>query len=90
VLEQTSAALAAARKTAEVEEDPDGRIVVRHNGTGLPYRLFDNECRVCQAAVVENKFSGPLLEQIREQQVRRDAGAKPRRGVRPAQEVEAR
>jgi hypothetical protein len=35
-------ALAAAGKAAEVVEYPDGRIVVRHDGVDLPYRLFDN------------------------------------------------
>jgi len=90
VLEQTPAALAAARKMAEVVEYPDGRIVVRHGGASLPYRLFDKERRVSQAAVVENKFFGPLLAQIRNEQIKRDAGAKPRRGRRPALEVEAR
>jgi hypothetical protein len=90
ILEQTPAALAAARKTAEVVEYRDGRIVVRYAGIDLPYRLFDKERRVDQAAIVENKFFGPLLAQIRDQQLRRDAGAKPRRGLRPAQEIEAR
>ena len=34
---------------------------MRHNGADLPYRLFDKDRRVDQAAVVENKFFGPLL-----------------------------
>jgi len=90
VLEQTPAALAAARKTAEVVEYPDGRIVVRHNGADLTYRLFDKERRVDQAAVVENKFFGPLLAQIRENQISRDAGARLRRSIRPATASTAR
>jgi hypothetical protein len=66
-----------------------GRIVVRHNGADLPYRLFDKNRRVDQAAVVENKFFGPLLAKIREDQQRRDAAAKPRRSIRPSKEIRA-
>lgn len=89
ILEQTPQALAAAAKAADVVEYPDGRIVVRHNGADLPYRLFDKNRRVDQAAVVENKFFGPLLAIIREDQQRRDAGAKPRKSIRPAREIRA-
>ena len=89
VLEQTPEALAAAAKAAEVVEYPDGRIVLRHNGADLPYRLFDKDRRVDQAAVVENKFFGPLLAIIREDQQRRDAGAKPRKSIRPSREIRA-
>jgi len=89
ILEQTPQALAAAAKAADVVEYPDGRIVVRHNGADLPYRLFDKNRRVDQAAVVQNKFFGPLLAIIREDQQRRDAGAKPRRSIRPAREIRA-
>jgi len=84
ILEQTPAALAAAGKAAEVIEYPDGRIVVSHAGIKLPYRLFDKNRRISQAAVVESKFFGPLLAQIREDQIRRDAGRTPRRSIRPA------
>jgi transposase len=89
VLDQTPQALAAASKTAEVVEYPDGRIVVRHGGADLPYRLFDKNRRVDQAAVVENKFFGPLLAIIREDQQRRDANTKPRRSIRPSREIRA-
>jgi hypothetical protein len=84
ILDQTAPALAAAGKAAQVVEYPDGRIAVRHDGVDLPYRLFDKSRRVDQAAVVENKFFGPLLAEIRERQIRRDAGAKPRKSIRPA------
>lgn len=90
ILQQTPAALEAAGKMVDVIEYPHGEIVLRHNGVDLPYRLFNKERRVSQAAVVENKFFGPLLAQIREEQLRRDAGAKPRKTIRPAREVEAR
>ena len=59
-------------------------------GADLPFRLFIRERRVSQAAFVENKFFGPLLEQIRDQQLQRDAARKPRRGIRPSREIEAR
>ena len=81
---QTPTALAAAHKTAEVVEYSDCRIVVRHAGADLNYRLFDKERRGGPAAIVENKFFGPLLAEIREQQIRRAAGAKPRKSLRPA------
>jgi hypothetical protein len=84
ILEQTPTALAAARKTAQVVEYPDGRIVVRHAGADLAYRLFDKNRRVDQAAIVNNKFFGPLLSHIRDEQIRRDAGVKPRKSLRPA------
>jgi hypothetical protein len=51
---------------------------------------FDKERRVDQAAIVDNKFFGPLLAQIREEQIRRDAGVKSRRSVRPATSSVAR
>lgn len=84
ILEQTPEALAAAGKLAEVIEYPGGGIVIRHNGATLRYRVFDKERRVSQAAVVENKFFGPLLAHIREEQIRRDAASRPRRSIRPA------
>ena len=59
-------------------DPPPGEIILRHKGAGLPYRLFDKERRVSQAAVVENKFFTPLLAEIREDQLKRDAGSKPR------------
>jgi hypothetical protein len=90
ILQQTPTALAVAGKVVEVVEYPDGEIVLRHNGADLPYRLFNKERRVSQAAVVENKFFGPLLAQIREDQLQRDAGSKPRRGLRPSREIDAR
>src|SRR5258708_38494155 len=49
VLDQTPQALAAATKMAEAVEYPDGRIVVRHGGADLPYRLFRHNRRVRQA-----------------------------------------
>ena len=90
ILQQTPAALEAAGKRVEVIEYPGGEIVLRHKGADLPYRLFDKAQRVSQAAVVENKFFGPLLASIREKQIQRDAAAKPRRVRRPAREIEAR
>ena len=90
ILQQSPTALEAAGKMIEVIEYPSGEIVLRHNGADLPYRLFNKERRVSQAAIVENKFFGPLLAQIRDDQLRRDAAVKPRISLRPSREIEAR
>ncbi len=90
ILDQTPTALEIADKVVDVIEYPDGKIALRHDGVDLPYRVFDQERRVTQAAIVQNKFFGPLLAQIREDQLQRDAGSKPRRGIRPARETDAR
>ena len=49
--------------------------------------MFDKERRVDQAAIVDNKRLGPLLELIRAEQLKRDAGEKPRRSSRPVREL---
>jgi hypothetical protein len=87
ILQPTPSALTAAGKYIEVIEYPDGPVVLRHDGADLPYRTFDKERRVDQAAIVENKRLGPLLAIIREEQLRRDAQAKPRRSIRPAKRI---
>ena len=48
---------------------PDGRLAIRYKGVDLAYRTFDKIRHVKQAAVVENKRLGPLLEMIRQQQL---------------------
>jgi len=87
ILEQTPAALAAAGKYIEVIEYPDRPVTLRHDAADLPYRTFDKERRVDQAAIVENKRLGPLLAMIREEQLLRDAQAKPRRSIRPVKRM---
>ena len=54
-----------------------------------PLPACDKNRRSDQAAVVENKFFGPLLAIIREDQQRRDANTKPRRSIRPSREIRA-
>ena len=89
LLEQTPMALVAAGKYIEVIEYAEGPVVLRHDGADLPYRTFDKDRRVDQAAIVENKRLGPLLAMIREEQQRRDAQAKPRRSIRPVRSLRA-
>ena len=63
---------------------PDGRLSIRHNGIDLPYRTFDKRRQVNQAAIVENKRLGPVLDYIVEKQkepdMSRSAKAPRRRG----------
>ena len=42
-------------------EYPDGRLEIQHEGTALPYRMFDKMRRVNQAAVVDNKHLDAAL-----------------------------
>ncbi len=89
ILEQTPLSLAAAGKELEVIEFADGPVILRFQGVDLPYRMFDKERRVDQAAIVDNKRLGPLLQLIQAEQLKRDAGKKPRRSGRPVRELRA-
>ena len=89
ILEQSPLSLAAAGKELEVIEFADGPVILRFQGVDLPYRMFDKERRVDQAAIVDNKRLGPLLELIRAEQLKRDAGKTPRRSGRPVRELRA-
>ena len=57
-----------ARQRVTVVDYPDGRLVIKHKGRELPYRVFDKRQRVNQAAVVENKRLGLVLAYIAERQ----------------------
>ena len=61
ILEPSPAAQAIARKKVDVCEYPDGRLEIQHEGTALPYRMFDKMRRVNQAAVVDNKHLDAAL-----------------------------
>ncbi|SEK03963.1 Transposase [Sphingomonas sp. OV641] len=61
ILEPSPAAQALARKKVDVCEYPDGRLEIQHEGTVLPYRMFDKMRRVNQAAVVDNKHLDAAL-----------------------------
>lgn len=65
ILDPTEAAQAAIGKRVTVADYPDGRLVISYQGTPLSYRTFDKIRKVNQAAVVENKRLGPLLEMIK-------------------------
>ncbi len=65
LLEPSEAAQAAIGKRVTVVDYPDGRIAIRYQGEDLAYRTFDKIRKVNQAAVVENKRLGSLLEMIK-------------------------
>ena len=69
ILDPTEEAQDAIGKRVTIIDYPDGRLVVRHKGADLPYRTFDKIRHVKQAAVIENKRLGPLLEMIRQNQL---------------------
>lgn len=69
ILDPTEEAQDAIGKRVTIVDFPDGRLAVRYKGADLPYRTFDKIRQVNQAAVVENKRLGPLLEMIRQNQL---------------------
>jgi len=70
VLEPTEFALGLRRKRVTIADYPDGRLELSYDGVVLPYRIFDKVQRVSQAAIVENKFLGGVLEFIRDKQAK--------------------
>jgi molybdenum-dependent DNA-binding transcriptional regulator ModE len=70
ILDPTEEAQDAIGKRVTVVDFPDGRLAVRYKGADLPYRTFDKIRHVNQAAIVENKRLGSLLEIIQEHQKR--------------------
>ncbi len=68
ILEPSGAAQAAVGKRVTVVDYPDGKIAIRYKGVDLAYRTFDKIRKVNQAAVIENKRLGPLLEMIKAHQ----------------------
>ncbi len=65
LVEPSETAQSAIGKRVTVVDYPDGRIAIRYQGEELAYRTFDKVRRVNQAAVVENKRLGSLLEMIK-------------------------
>jgi hypothetical protein len=63
---------ALAGKRVRVHEWADGRVEIRAGGKSLPYSLFDDNPRITQAAIVENKRLGAVLAVIQKAQVERD------------------
>jgi hypothetical protein len=64
IVEPSETAQSAIGKRVTVVDYPDGRIAIRYQGEELAYRTFDKIRKVNQAAVVENKRLGSLLEMI--------------------------
>ncbi len=65
IVEPSETAQAAIGKRVTVVDYPDGRIAIRYQGEDLAYRTFDKIRKVNQAAVVENKRLGSLLDMIK-------------------------
>ena len=85
LLEPTDAARQLRGKYATVYETEDGRVSVKQGGVHLPATAFArDQSRVDQAAIVENKLLGAVLEDIRaKQQLRSEqALASPRLTLR--------
>jgi transposase len=80
ILDPTEQAQGAIGKRVTVLDYPDGRLVIRYKGVDLPYRTFDTVRRVTQAAIIENKRLGPLLEMIRQQQMQQAPEQRSRKG----------
>jgi transposase len=68
ILDETPLSTGLAGKYVETYEFPDGRLEVRWQGVTLPYRMFDKDQRVTQAAIVENKRLSEALSWVKERQ----------------------
>jgi len=79
ILEPSETAQSAIGKRVTVVDYPDGRIAIRYQGEELAYRTFDKIRKVNQAAVVDNKRLGSLLEMIKAYQ---DTQPAPRRSTK--------
>ena len=68
ILDETPLTVGLAGKYVETYEFPDGRLEVRWKGVTLPYRMFDKNQRVTQAAIVENKRLSQALAWVKARQ----------------------
>ena len=84
ILEPNDVTRALARNRVTVVDHADGRLLIKHKGISLPYRIFDKLQQVDQGAIVENKRLGAALAYISERQkdldMTRSAKAPKRRG----------
>jgi hypothetical protein len=91
LLDDTQEARAQIGKYIELYEYPDGHIDVRANGIALAYTTYDKLPVTNQAAIVDNKRLGHILEIAQEVQKKRDnrrglcAPARTNTGAEPAQ-----
>src|SRR3954462_12738902 len=65
MLEQNEVTIGLAGQYVDTCVFADGRLEVRWKGLSLPYRAFDKDQRVDQAAIVENKRLGEVLAFIK-------------------------
>ena len=72
LLEPTEEAKAAARKRVTVVEYEDGRVSIRFQGVVLAARPFHKDGCVTQGSIVENKFLGGALTEIRKRQQQKE------------------
>ena len=68
ILDETPLSVELAGQYVETYEFPDGRLEVRWKGIALPYRMFDKNQRVTQAAIVENKRHSEALAWVKARQ----------------------
>jgi hypothetical protein len=68
MLERNEVTIGLAGKYVDTYAFADGGLEVRWQGLSLPYRAFDKDQRVSQAAIVENKRLGEVLAFIKSQQ----------------------
>jgi transposase len=68
ILEETPLSTELAGRYVETCGFPDGRFEVRWKGVALPYRMFDKNQRVTQAAIVENKRLSEALAWVKARQ----------------------
>lgn len=87
ILEPTPVSRSLVRKRVEVCEFPDGTLEIRHEGTSLPYRMFDKIREVNQASIVENKHldSALMMARMMQEQLppRKRNNSEPRRRDQP-------
>lgn len=77
MLEDNEVTRPLARKRIKVHEYYDGHIEIFHNGTSLPYTIFEKQRRVAQGDIVNNKRLGAVLEFIKEKQSEYDEAIQP-------------
>ncbi len=68
LLEPTEVARSLARKKVTINDYPDGRLEIRHDGVTLPYSIFDKVRKVNQASIVHNKRLSSVLELVKNEQ----------------------
>lgn len=71
MLEQNDVTRKLVRKRVTVNDYPDGRIVITHNGLPLAYSIFDKIRHVNQALVADNKRLAAAFDYVRELQEQR-------------------